>query len=139
MSRRIKRCDHGFGFGLCLWSCCPSWDGKRDDLTMMGLEPCLACGRPYMPTTELEPGHCSLRCFVRRAGSPRAKRTADNVWAGEEEGEAFERQRENEPDEGWPEGDLHPSQVLLAIGETIGDTCSICRSRHGPEVRHACE
>ena len=51
----------------------------------------------------------------------------------------FERQRENEPDEGWPEGDLHPSQVLLAIGETIGQPCSICRSRHGSEVRHACE
>lgn len=51
----------------------------------------------------------------------------------------FERQRENEPDEGWPEGDLHPSQVLLAIGETIGQPCSFCRSRHGSEVRHAAE
>lgn len=27
-------------------------------------------------------------------------------------------------------------QVLLAIGETIGQQCSICRSRHGSEVRH---
>ena len=44
-----------------------------------------------------------------------------------------------EPEEGWPEGDLHPSQVLLAIGETIGQPCSICRSRHGSEVRHAAE
>jgi len=51
----------------------------------------------------------------------------------------FERQRENEPDEGWPEGDLHPSQVLQAIGETIGQPCSVCRSRHGSEVRHAAE
>ena len=51
----------------------------------------------------------------------------------------FERQRENEPDEGWPEGDMHPSQVLLAIGETIGDQCSICRGRHGSEVQHAAE
>ena len=51
----------------------------------------------------------------------------------------YERQRENEPDEGWPEGDLHPRQVLLAIAETIGNECSICRSRHGSEVRHACE
>lgn len=51
----------------------------------------------------------------------------------------YERQRENEPDEGWPEGYLHPGQVLQAIGETIGDQCSICRSRHGSEVRHACE
>lgn len=51
----------------------------------------------------------------------------------------YERQRENEPDEGWPEGDLHPRQVLLAIAETIGNECSICRSRHGSEVQHACE
>lgn len=51
----------------------------------------------------------------------------------------YERQRENEPEEGWPEGDLHPRQVLLAIAETIGNECSICRSRHGSEVRHACE
>ena len=51
----------------------------------------------------------------------------------------YERQREDEPEEGWPEGDLHPSQVLLAIGETVGQPCSICRSRHGSEVRHACE
>lgn len=32
----------------------------------------------------------------------------------------YERQREDEPEEGWPEGDLHPSQVLQAIGDTIG-------------------
>jgi hypothetical protein len=51
----------------------------------------------------------------------------------------FERQRENEPEEGWPEGDLHPSQVLLAISETIGQSCSVCRSRHGSEVHHAAE
>jgi len=51
----------------------------------------------------------------------------------------YERQREDEPEEGWPEGYLHPSQVLTAIGETIGQPCSICRSRHGSEVRHACE
>jgi hypothetical protein len=49
----------------------------------------------------------------------------------------YERQREDEPEEGWPEGYLHPSQVLQAIGETIGQPCSICRSRHGSDVRHA--
>lgn len=49
----------------------------------------------------------------------------------------YERQREDEPEEGWPEGYLRPSQVLQAIGETIGQPCSICRSRHGSEVRHA--
>jgi hypothetical protein len=32
----------------------------------------------------------------------------------------YERQRENEPEEGWPEGDLSPRQVLVAIAETIG-------------------
>jgi len=32
-----------------------------------------------------------------------------------------------------------PSRALTAIGETIGQPCSICRSRHGSEVRHACE
>ena len=42
-----------------------------------------------------------------------------------------------EPPSGVP--DVMAVQVLLAIGETIGDTCSICRSRHGSEVRHACE
>ena len=51
----------------------------------------------------------------------------------------YERQREDEPEEGWPEGYLHPSQVLQAIGETIGQPCSICRGRHGREVEHACE
>ena len=51
----------------------------------------------------------------------------------------YERQREDEPEEGWPEGYLHPSQVLQAIGETIGQPCSICRRRHGSEVRHAAE
>jgi len=30
-------------------------------------------------------------------------------------------------------------RALTAIGETIGQQCSICRSRHGSEVRHACE
>jgi hypothetical protein len=28
---------------------------------------------------------------------------------------------------------------IAAIGETIGQPCSICRSRHGSEVRHAAE
>ena len=51
----------------------------------------------------------------------------------------YERQREDEPEEGWPEGYLHPGQVLHAIGETIGQQCSICRSRHGSEVRHHAE
>ena len=51
----------------------------------------------------------------------------------------YERQREDEPEEGWPEGYLHPRQVLQAIGETIGQPCSICRRRHGSEVRHAAE
>lgn len=51
----------------------------------------------------------------------------------------YERQRENEPDEGWPEGYVSPRQALLAIAETIGNECSICRSRHGSEVQHACE
>ena len=32
-----------------------------------------------------------------------------------------------------------PGRVLLAIGETIGQPCSICRSRHGSEAQHACE
>lgn len=38
-----------------------------------------------------------------------------------------------------PEGQVSARRALTAIGETIGDPCSICRSRHGSEVRHACE
>lgn len=38
-----------------------------------------------------------------------------------------------------PEGQVSARRALLAIGETIGEQCSICRSRHGSEVRHACE
>ena len=34
---------------------------------------------------------------------------------------------------------LAAGRALQAIGETIGQPCSICRSRHGSEVRHACE
>ena len=34
-----------------------------------------------------------------------------------------------------PEGQVSARRALAAIG----DTCSICRSRHGSEVRHACE
>ena len=51
----------------------------------------------------------------------------------------YERQRLDEPEEGWPEGYLSPGQVLTAVSETIGEQCSICRSRHGSEVRHAAE
>ena len=51
----------------------------------------------------------------------------------------YERQRVDEPEEGWPEGYVSPRQVLLAIAETIGNECSICRNRHGSEVRHASE
>ena len=51
----------------------------------------------------------------------------------------YERQRLDEPEEGWPEGYVSPRQVLLAIAETIGNECSICRSRHGAEVQHAAE
>jgi hypothetical protein len=38
-----------------------------------------------------------------------------------------------------PEGQVSARRALLAIGETIGQPCSICRSRHGSEVRHAAE
>lgn len=38
-----------------------------------------------------------------------------------------------------PEGQVSARRALTAIGETIGAQCSICRSRHGSEVRHACE
>lgn len=38
-----------------------------------------------------------------------------------------------------PEGQVSARRALTAIGETIGDPCSICRSRHGSEVCHACE
>lgn len=38
-----------------------------------------------------------------------------------------------------PEGQVSARRALTAIGETIGQPCSICRSRHGSEVRHACE
>ena len=35
-----------------------------------------------------------------------------------------------------PEGQV---SARRALGESIGQQCSICRSRHGSEVRHACE
>jgi hypothetical protein len=38
-----------------------------------------------------------------------------------------------------PEGQVSARRALTAIGEIIGQQCSICRSRHGSEVRHACE
>jgi hypothetical protein len=38
-----------------------------------------------------------------------------------------------------PEGQVSARRALSAIGETIGQQCSICRSRHGSEVRHSCE
>lgn len=38
-----------------------------------------------------------------------------------------------------PEGQVSARRALIAIGETIGQQCSICRSRHGSEVQHACE
>ena len=38
-----------------------------------------------------------------------------------------------------PEGQVSARRALTAIGETIGQQCSICRSRHGAEVQHACE
>ena len=38
-----------------------------------------------------------------------------------------------------PEGQVSARRALTAIGETIGQPCSICRSRHGSEVRHAAE
>ena len=38
-----------------------------------------------------------------------------------------------------PEGQVSARRALTAIGETIGQPCSICRSRHGSEVRHASE
>jgi hypothetical protein len=38
-----------------------------------------------------------------------------------------------------PEGQVSARRALTAIGETIGQQCSICRSRHGSEVRHAAE
>jgi hypothetical protein len=38
-----------------------------------------------------------------------------------------------------PEGQVSARRALTAIGETIGQQCSICRSRHGSEVRHASE
>jgi hypothetical protein len=38
-----------------------------------------------------------------------------------------------------PEGQVSARRALTAIGETIGQQCSICRRRHGSEVRHACE
>ena len=38
-----------------------------------------------------------------------------------------------------PEGQGSARRALTAIGETIGQPCSICRSRHGSEVRHHAE
>jgi hypothetical protein len=38
-----------------------------------------------------------------------------------------------------PEGQVSERRALTAIGETIGQQCSICRSRHGSEVRHHAE
>lgn len=38
-----------------------------------------------------------------------------------------------------PEGQVSARRALTAIAETVGNECSICRSRHGPEVQHACE
>jgi len=38
-----------------------------------------------------------------------------------------------------PEGQVSARRALTAIGETIWQPCSICRSRHGSEVRHVCE
>lgn len=51
----------------------------------------------------------------------------------------YERQREDEPEEGWPEGEISPRQVLLAVADTIGPECPFCRRRHGAEVQHAAE
>ena len=51
----------------------------------------------------------------------------------------YERQREDEPDEGYPEGYVSAKQALLAVADTIGPECSICRRRHGQEVQHAAE
>jgi hypothetical protein len=51
----------------------------------------------------------------------------------------YERQRVDEPEEGWPEGYVSPRQVLIAIAETIGNECSFCRRRHGSEIQHAAE
>jgi len=41
--------------------------------------------------------------------------------------------------QGEPEGQVSARRALTAIGETIGQQCSICRSRHGSDVRHAAE
>lgn len=38
-----------------------------------------------------------------------------------------------------PEGQVSARRALTAIAETIGNECSICRSRHGSEAQHACE
>lgn len=38
-----------------------------------------------------------------------------------------------------PDGQVSARRALTAIAETIGQPCSICRSRHGAEVQHACE
>ena len=38
-----------------------------------------------------------------------------------------------------PEGQVSARRTLTAIAETFAVECSICRSRHGSEVRHACE
>ena len=37
------------------------------------------------------------------------------------------------------EPEVSARRALTAIGETIGQPCSICRGRHGSEVRHAAE
>lgn len=36
-----------------------------------------------------------------------------------------------------PEGHVSARRALTAIAETFAQECSICRSRHGSEVRHA--
>jgi hypothetical protein len=38
-----------------------------------------------------------------------------------------------------PEGQVSARRTLTAIGEIIGQQCSICRSRHGSEIQHAGE
>ena len=37
------------------------------------------------------------------------------------------------------DGQVSARRALTAIGETIGQPCSICRRRHGSEVQHAAE
>lgn len=43
---------------------------------------------------------------------------------------------QNQGEEGWPAGPVMPRKVIAGIADILGPECSVCRRRHGSEVRH---